>query len=189
MSNFVLHKNGMQIFDKFSHGTKFLKYLGQGAFSKKKPDCDDTTLHIVAINEHDYAGYGRFHGFVNDLLFTRTFLKQMCDVLSPALVRLLVALGLDDISLGKRWREQGDMKSVLVPNTHQRKVLTFCPVYVEEFGTQAYILGGVEEADEWNSHKKSLSHKNNFRQRAYNYQRYYEPLYRQALAHTQRTEQ
>jgi hypothetical protein len=185
MSNFILCKNGMQIFDKFSQGIAFLKYLAQCRFSKKVPSCDEAMLKIVAINDNDYAGYSRRSAFViNDLLFTRTFLKQMYEFLSPALVRLLVAISIDDFSAGKRLREQGNMKSVLMPNTNQRKVLTFCPVYLEEWSQRAYILASIGEADNWNSHKKSLSHKNDFRQKAYYYQYYYESVYREALAYT-----
>lgn len=182
MKNFLLLKNGMYVFDKMSLSQDFLNYLASGKFCQKRRAVYDDRLKIMAVSENDYLGYTPSRTkFANDLLFTRTFLKQLPDFLTPSLIHVLCDISANEFTHAKRFREVGNMKSVLVPGSHQQKVLQFCPASLPNSDRQAYILTDIGDADNWNSHRQSLSHKNDFRKKASNQQQYYKATYAESI--------
>jgi hypothetical protein len=180
--NFILLKNGMKIFDKFTKGVDLLTCLAEGKWKKQAAKWTALDLKVAALTEKDYLGYAKKSTrLIHDLLFTRTFLKEIRDLISPALIRVLCAIAAHEFNIGKRFREQGEMKSLLVPNTHQQKVLEFCPIQVAESGQSGYILLDINDSIHWNYHGKIWALKEEFARTVYAWQRDYEPIYQKGL--------
>ena len=100
---------------------------------------------------------------------------------SDDFVRLLLEMIHNDFTPGKRLRQQGEMKSVVIPGNRKQKVLLFSTLEAQEFMRQAHVLIGVGKASEWNSHGKAWSSRNDFAGKASQRQKYYAPIYRKAL--------
>lgn len=182
--NFVMLKTGMNLVGKkVARGTEFFKYLAQHG-AKKLVSWSESGLQIVQFTQDDYLGYARRKPaqLLYDLLFSRTFLKQMKDFVCPAFTKLLTAMAANDFPAGAKLRQQGEMMSLILPDTGCQKVLLFCRLPLQNLLHQAYVLIDVGDAREWNKHGRAWSKRNDFRQKAGARQRYYEPIYRQSLS-------
>ena len=179
--NLIMRKSGMKLFDKIAQGTRVLKYLAQYGI-KNSAVLRDMELLIKELSQQNYLGYSPRATQLNcDLLFSCRFLKQMKDFITPAFSRLLLGIAANEFTSGQKYREEGAMKSLLIPDTNRQKVVHFCPLRLREMDlSPAYVLIEVGEARDWNSHKRSLSGSNDFRRKAANRQQYYEPIYRQS---------
>lgn len=176
--NFLALQKALKSLESPRKLCQFLKYLTSNCRKNKHYDSD---LRIIAINARDLLGDARRkRGLSCDILFTRTAIKHMKQFISKPFSKLILSLAHDDLSAGKRLRRQGQMHSVLVPNTRQQKVLTFCPL-TSDRDRKAYIITNIDEAYNWNSHGRNRSRRNAFSKKANDRCRYYRPLYQQAL--------
>lgn len=179
--NFLFLKNAINACKKYSAGKKLLNCLAKGKLKKKKID---TPISIKEFSENNYLGYSKREGILinNNLLLTKTFLKQIKNFINTSTIRLFINLAEGDLNSAKRHRIQGKMQSVLIPGTNQQKVLLFCDLLTKKYTKEpAYIFIGIGDAMNWNYHGKSKAHKNKFDEKARNRQNYYYPIYSQGL--------
>ena len=201
--NFLLFKNGVGELKNYRQGINLFKYLDKKKLSRKKIVTRGwatgalatvnkkklsrkkivTPISIINFNNDNYLGYARKNSTtINDILFAKTFLKQLKHFLDKPTIRLFLNLSEGDLSKGKRHRVQGRMQSVLMPGTNQQKVLLFCRLNNKNYKNEsAYIFIEIGDAKNWNYHGKSRSDKNMFDQKARNRQNYYSKIYDQGL--------
>lgn len=136
-------------------------------------------LEILEINTNNYIGHAySARGLVKDIIFTKTFLQNMQGAgFSEAFWKLLLELSANEIKPNRKLRKEGEMKSVLLPESGKRKVVEFCSLSLTDVHHEAYILVELGDNDDWNKHGKSRSWRNDFHRKAQNRQQYYRDTY------------
>lgn len=163
--NFLLAS--LRVLDKAAYGTNFFKYLTKAKFSKTA----FTNLQVLPVTETDYLGYNPNDIHYSTLLFTKTFLKAF-EIHSPAVNHVFISIARNEFTNGNKLRSVGNLKSVILPGSRNRKVILFTSV--TKLGCyQTQILLGISDAYYWETHAESLSQKNGFKKKADNARNYY----------------